>query len=166
MRTRLAVAVLVVFAGNVARAQTQDLGHKTLGTVGLDAGTLQETGLYAVYALGAYRSDRVLDRTGARIPLDIDASAFVSLFGISGSYELPRLHTWVSATFTAPVARVSLSTDDPRASLDRFGFGDIYAEPLQLGWRPPRSNVIVAYGFYAPTGRLEPGGKGGVGEEQ
>jgi hypothetical protein len=72
----------------------------------------------------------------------------------------------VSAAVTAPVARVAVNSDDPRASLDDFGFGDVYVKPLQLGWRPWRAQLLVAYGFYAPTGHLEPGGRGGVGAGQ
>lgn len=158
--------VAVAVADGAARAQTQDLGHKTLGTLGLDAGSQQPTGVYALDAIGAYRADRIVDRNGVPVPIGVEATAFVNVFGVSGSYELPRLGTFVGAAFTAPVARVSLNTDDPRASLDDFGFGDLYVQPLRLGWKPWGNDLGVGYGFYAPTGHRAPGGTDGVGAGQ
>jgi hypothetical protein len=99
------------------------------------------------------------------VPVGLQASAFENVFGVSGRYELPRVKTTIGATVTMPVARVSVSTDDPRASLDDYdyGFGDLYVQPLELGWRPFGHDVVAGYAFYAPTGRREPGGRGGVG---
>jgi len=163
VRNFVLVALVVGAAGGrVARAQ-QDLGHKTLGTIGLDAGELPEPGLYVEDAVGAYRADELIDRDGARVPVGLQASALVNVFGVAGRYELPRLQTTIGASVTMPVARVSLSTDDPRASLDDFGFGDLYVQPLELGWRPFRDDVVVGYAFYLPTGHLAPGGNDGVG---
>ena len=167
MRARAACKVVVVLlvTGGVARAQ-QDLGHKTLGTLGLDAGKLQRTGLYAADAVGAYRADDLIDRNGRLLPVGLSASALVNVFGVSGTYELPRLRTSVGATLSVPVARVSLSTEDPRASLDDFGFGDLYVQPIKLGWRPWGHDLVAGYAFYAPTGHVTPGGHGGVGTSQ
>ncbi len=163
---RIGTIVLFTLAvsGDVARAQ--DLGHKLLGTLGLDAGTLEPPGLCAIEAVAAYRADQVVDRNGHRLPIDVAADAFTNVFGVSVSWDLPRLHTTIGATVTVPVARVSLATEDPRASLDDFGFGDVYVQPLLLGWRPGKNNVVVGYAFYAPTGQVEPGGLGGVGDGQ
>jgi len=158
--------VATAVAGGRAGAQTQDLGHKTLGTLGLDAGSQSPTGVYAIDAIAAYRADRLVDRNGVVVPVAIEARAFVNVFGVNGSYELPRLHTFVGAAFTAPVARVSLATDDPRASLDDFGFGDLYVQPVRLGWKPWGNDLGVGYGFYAPTGHRAPGGTDGVGTGQ
>jgi hypothetical protein len=159
---RKIVLVALLAAGGAARAQ-QDLGHKVLGSLGLDAGELKPTGLYAVDAVGAYRADELIDRNGRRVPIALNATAFVNVFGVAGTYDIPRLHTSIGAAVTAPVARVALSTDDVRASFDDFGFGDLYVQPIALGWRPGRHEIVAAYAFYAPTGHLAPGGLDGVG---
>lgn len=159
---RKIVLVALLVAGGAARAQ-QDLGHKVLGTIGLDAGELQPTGLYAIDAVGAWRADELIDRSGRRVPVGIQATAFENVFGISGTYDVRALRTSIGAAVTMPVARVALSTDDPRASLDDWGFGDLYVEPIALGWRPGRHDIVASYAFYAPTGHLAPGGTGGVG---
>jgi hypothetical protein len=33
-----------------------------------------------------------------------------------------------------------------------YGFGDIYVQPLVLGWHTPRADVTAGYAFFAPTG--------------
>jgi hypothetical protein len=33
-----------------------------------------------------------------------------------------------------------------------FGFGDMYIQPINLGWRTKRADIIAAYGLYLPTG--------------
>ncbi len=62
-----------------------------------------------------------------------------------------------------PLARISLSIDDPRANIDRAGLGDLFVQPLKLGWRKKRYDAVATYAFYAPTGRFEPRSGGGVG---
>jgi len=43
----------------------------------------------------------------------------------------------------------------PRLSLgvSPTGVGDMYVEPINLGWKRKKADVKVAYGFVAPTGR-------------
>jgi hypothetical protein len=38
-----------------------------------------------------------------------------------------------------------------------YGFGDLYVQPINLGWRTKRADILAAYGVYAPTGS---GGRG------
>ena len=33
-----------------------------------------------------------------------------------------------------------------------YRFGDIYVQPVILGWHTPRADVTVGYAFFAPTG--------------
>ncbi|HEX6835942.1 MAG TPA: transporter, partial [Polyangia bacterium] len=161
-RARNFVLVALVVAGGAARAQ-KDLGHKVLGTLGLDAGELPPEGIDAADAVIGYRAGELIDRDGRKVPVGLSASAFANVFGVAGVYDVRRLQTSVGAAVSMPVARVALSTDDPRASLDDFGLGDLYVQPIVLGWRPRRHEIVVGYGFYAPTGHLTPGGREGVG---
>lgn len=69
------------------------------------------------------RADELVDRAGRDLPVGLSASASANVFGVAGLYDLAPLHTTVGAAVSMPVARVSLSPDDPRASLDDFGGG-------------------------------------------
>ncbi len=160
----VAVAIsLVALVGARGASALQELGHKTLGTLGLDAGSQPESGLYASDGVLAYGAQSLYDRQGNLIPIGVEARAFANSFGIGGTYELPHLHTYVGAAIGLPIARVAISTDNPFASLDDFGLGDLYVRPLKLGWRLGRADLVTGYAFYVPTGQVEPGGLGGVG---
>jgi hypothetical protein len=51
--------------------------------------------------------------------------------------------------------------DRPEASFDRFGLADVYVQPVHLGWRGDRVDVVGSYGLYLPTGTSPlAGGKG------
>jgi hypothetical protein len=62
-----------------------------------------------------------------------------------------------------PLARISISSDAPPVSIELAGFGDIFVQPLKIGLRRPRFDALALYTFYAPTGRFQPRGGGGVG---
>ncbi|MHB8875297.1 MAG: SphA family protein, partial [Myxococcaceae bacterium] len=83
-------------------------------------------------------------------------------FGVAFTWKAP-LATYLNSSLSVPIARVRINTDRPEASVDRFGFGDLYLQPLKLGWRLPRWDFVTGYAFYAPTGKYEAGGSEGVG---
>jgi hypothetical protein len=161
---RLVVLVLALF-GASAPARAQELGHKVLGTLGIDAGRWAPPGIYVVDQLGYFSADEVRDRNGTRVPiagLEIDAVA--NGLGVAGVFRLTEtLRAGATAAF--PLAHVSLSSTDPRAHLDAFGLSDAYVEPVRVGLHLPHADVILGYGLYIPTGRFEPSG-GGVGSGQ
>jgi len=139
-----------------AEAQ-QDAGHKILGTLGLRAGSQPGTGLYLSDRFVGYFSSRLRDRAGApiRIPVEIDAQA--NAIGIQLTYEIRALRTFVNTTVGIPIARVSLRSDRAEASLDRFGFADVFIQPLKLGWSLPRVDLTAGYALYIPTGQATEG---------
>jgi hypothetical protein len=149
-----------------ARAAAQDVGHKMIGTLGLHAGAQPDPGLYAADRAFFYTAERVNDRHGEPIPGPIDLDVFENAIGVAGTYRLPRLRLYVNGAVSIPIQRVSVTTDRPEASVDRFGLSDIYVAPLWLGWRSARLEVVTGYAFYIPTGRFEPGGHGGVSHAQ
>jgi hypothetical protein len=113
-----------------------------------------------------YAAERLIGPRGNAIPLDLRLDAYSEVLGIGATCKVPRLATYVSASVGVPMARVSLNTQRPDASIDLFGLGDLYVQPLLLGWRPPRLDVVLGYAFYAPTAPHEPGGTDGVGSAQ
>jgi hypothetical protein len=166
MKNKLAAAALsaaAVLLCSPATAQ-EALGNKLLGTLGLDAGQQVEPGLYISDRFGTYSSDRLVDRNGNDLPVGFDASALAGAIGVSGTLQWKRISTYVTVSAALPIAHVSVNTDRPSASIDRFGFGDLYLEPLQLGWRTRQLDVIAGYALYVPTGGHEPGGTDGAGK--
>jgi hypothetical protein len=154
-----------LLASESATAQ-QAVGHKVLGTAGLQAGSQASPGVSFIDQFVFYSAERLINPRGSALPVGLRLDAYSEDLGIGGTYELPGLATYVSGSLGVPMATVSLNSRRPDASIDLFGLGDLYVQPLLLGWRLPRLDVIVGYAFYAPTARHEPGGTDGVGSAQ
>lgn len=158
-------AILLAAAHFAARpAQAQNLGHKVLGGVGIDAGVQPEPGLYLLDRIIFFDANTLRDRHGARVPIrGLDVDAVGNVFGASLMIK-PRNGPYLTFAFGLPWADISLTTTDPRVSVDRSGFGDLFVQPLMLGTRFRHADLVAAYTFYAPTGRFEPRrASGGVG---
>jgi hypothetical protein len=155
--------LLLLPAAPAARAQSQDLGHKILGGIGLDAGTQPDAGLYVGDRLVYYRAHELNDRNGERIPVKgLDIKGVSNVAGVSRTFKLDGA-LYLSASVAVPIAWLSLNSDEPRASIDRFGLGDVFVEPARLGLRHPHFDVVTSYGFYAPTGQAQ---RSGIGARQ
>jgi hypothetical protein len=158
---RLALLSLALLATPDARAQ--DLGHKILGAVGIDAGTQAPPGLYFATRIIRFDAGRLRDRHGDLVPLrGLDVDVVAAAFGAALTLKPPGA-PYLSFAFSIPLADISINVDDPRVSVDRSGFGDLFVQALKVGWRFPDVDLGAAYAFYAPTGRFEPRGRGGVG---
>jgi hypothetical protein len=145
-----------------AAAQEQ-LGNKMLGTIGLGAGSVPRSGLYLLGQLFSYGADTLVDRNGHALPFDPALRIRAAMLGVGASFDVPAIGTSIGASVGLPFVHVTAATQRAEASIDRFGLGDLYAQPLKLGWKLGRAEIVVGYAFYAPTGRFEPGGKDGVG---
>jgi hypothetical protein len=144
-------------------AGAQDLGHKVLGTLGLLAGSQPSSGLYVVDRLLSYGANDIFDRDGHRIPVGLDLDAVANGIGAQVTLKLPRLSTYMNVSVGVPASHIHLQTDRPEATLDRFGFGDLYVQPIKIGWKMTQVDIVSGYAFYAPTGRFTPRGSDGVG---
>lgn len=134
-------------------AAAQDLGHRLVGTQGLYAGRQREPGLYVADQLAYYGAETLRDRDGDEVPVeDLRIDAIGNALGLSLVLELPDDTTFLTMTAAVPLARASLSSERPEASLDRLGLGDVFLQPLLLGWRVPHLDVVTGYSVYLPTG--------------
>ncbi len=141
----------------------QQVGNKVLGTLGLLAGSQPDSGLYVVDQFASYGANEVFDRAGNRIPVGLDLNAWANPVGFQVTFKLPWPSMYVNASLAAPIANVSLQTNQPLASVDTFGFGDVYVQPVKVGWKMTQLDIVAGYAFYAPTGLYIPRGSGGIG---
>ncbi len=155
------LALIGLVCARSQAAQAQDLGHKLVGTVGLDAGSQPPPGLYLADRLVYYRADRAYDRDGDRLDIaGLDIDAVGNALGVAAVLALPAIGASYGAAAAAPIASVRLRSDRPEASVDRFGLGDVALKPIQLGWRFDGAAVLAEYAVYIPTGRFEAGASG------
>jgi hypothetical protein len=157
LRLRPWLAV-TLFAATPASAQ--QLGTKVMGGLGIDAGTQSPPGLFVVERFIQFTADRARDRNGDLLPIQgLNLLARANALGVA--YTLgPQRSPYLTVAASVPYARAALNSDNPVVALDRLGLGDAYMQPIKIGWRAPRYDVVASYAFYAPTGKFEP--KSGV----
>jgi len=138
----------------------QQLGYKLLGSAGIDAGVQPPPGLAIVSQALHFAANELRDRAGNVVPvdgLDIDATGLA--LGVSYTSK-PKKATHLTFAAGLPVADIHVSSDEPAASLSGYGFSDAFVQPMKLGWRERRFDVVTAYVAYVPTGHFEPKGVG------
>jgi hypothetical protein len=166
MRFRKIAFALSVCAQLLVAAKTtaaQDLGHKLPGLIGLDAGRIPEPGLYLVDRVVYYRANELRDQNGSLIPIgNLRLRGLSNAVGISYTVNLKQSSMSLTVTAAAPVARLRLNIPDrPDVSFDRSGLADAYIQPVRLGWRGDRFDVVSSYAIYLPTDLFPlAGGKG------
>jgi hypothetical protein len=149
-----------------ARTEAQQLGHKVLGSLGLFAGSQPDSGLYVVDQFASYGANEVFDRAGHRIPVGLDLDAWSNPVGFQVTFKLPWHSMYMNVSAAAPIAQISLQTNQPEASVDTFGFGDVYVQPIKVGWKLTQTDIVAGYSFYAPTGLYIPRASGSIGRGQ
>jgi hypothetical protein len=156
------VCLAILLTASIAGAQVQDLGHRLPAGAGFDAGTQVDEGIYLGDRFVWFASGRVRDRHGAAVPIEnLDIDAYGNVFGIAGTRRLGELYVTVATA--VPIVKLSIDSDNPAASVDRLGLGDVFVEPIQLGARLSHVDVVGSYSFYAPTSQ---GQRTGVGRSQ
>jgi hypothetical protein len=161
---RYALFLAVIFLFNCIDAHSQNLGHKLPGLLGLDAVKIPEPGLYLLDRAARFEAGELRDRNGDLVPtgpLDLVVSA--NSFGISYTKRISSGMTFLTMTAGGPIARVKIGVANrPDADLDRFGMGDFYIQPVRLGWRRDKFDVITGYGIYLPPDRSALAGGSGT----
>ena len=160
VRASIAGAAIVVLSS--ATADAQQLGYKLLGSAGIDAGVQPPPGVAIIDRVLNYKSTELRGRHGEVVPIDgLDINATGMALGAALTTEVKH-ETFLTLAFALPLARINVSSDRPDASINGFGFADMFVQPLRVGWRHPHFDVATAYNVYVPTGKFEPRG-GGVG---
>jgi hypothetical protein len=133
----------------------QYLGDQQIGLAGLKAGSQPGPGFYLTIPL--YYRDRnisIYDAHGNQVLKGITAD--ISLFvlpGVTVTTPFKILGATYGASFTEWISNGVV--DVAAVNFHRttgYGYGDIYVQPLILGWRVPHLDVTAAYAFFAPTG--------------
>ncbi|MGH8470315.1 MAG: SphA family protein [Gammaproteobacteria bacterium] len=137
------------------------------------ASTIQYHYLYSTDTLKDRNGNEVgsLARTGplgtttVTVDPDIDVFALVPTFAWVSSWQVlgARYGAYIAPSFADNSAQVNLSLarsgrfrdTGSSTTLDSdtgFGIGDLFVQPLWLGWSGKHYDVAAGYGFYAPTG--------------
>jgi hypothetical protein len=147
--------VLLAFIA-VLPLSAQYQGDQSVGFAGLKAGSLSDPGIYVTLPLYFRQSDISLyDSHGNRILKNLTAG--INQFDLPGiqvvtPYKFLGAHYGVSYLQYITNGVVSVASADFHRSTN-YTFGDIYVQPIILGWNKKRFDVTAAYAFFAPTGK-------------
>lgn len=149
-----------------APAAAQNLGHKVMGAVGLLAGSQPDSGFYVLDRFLSYSANEVFGGAGNRLPVGLDLDLVANLAGFQVTLKLPWHSLYMNVAVGVPYSHLSLQTNVPEVDVDTFGLSDVYVQPISIGWKRKRMDIVTGYAFYAPTGRYLPRGNGGIGNGQ
>ena len=153
---RVACLAAVLLAVPLRPTAAQQLGYKLLGSAGIDAGVQPPPGLAIVSQTLHYDASELRDRQGNVVPIQgLSMKATGSALGVSYTTK-PKGAPYLTFAAGLPLADIHVSSDEPATSLNGYGFSDMFFQPLKLGWRERRFDLVTAYVLYAPTGRFEP----------
>jgi hypothetical protein len=165
----LAAALLTAHAG--------EIGHFAPGVPNIRDFAMPGPGFYGVLYNYGYTTDRLNDSGGNRVnsvtinpgpgpgvtlgvDVDVDVYAIAPTFIWISPWKIlgAKYGAYVSQSFGNTSVGASLATQSGsgRSAEDsQFGVGDIFVQPLWLGWAREHWDFALGYGFYAPIGKYD-----------
>ncbi len=139
-------------------AQAQERGQYLPGFRGLNAATQASPGFtYANYFIW-YPASTLKDRAGNTVPLNFNLDLIADMNVFVYTTKAKFLGANYGFTVLLPITNTAASLPSVGPGIGAGGIGDLYLEPINLGWKLAKGNVYASYGFVAPTGRFDPAG--------
>jgi hypothetical protein len=171
---RSAIFALLITAGGNVSAGT--LAHYAPSVYNIRDFLIPDPGFYMVFYAPYYHTDKYKDdhgnpitsitgpnRTGQIVTLayttDIDVETISPEFIWVPHWTLPgggKIGAYVAPSFGNSSVSASLETAtgrDVSSSHSQFATGDLFVQPVWLGWATTHWDLSAAYGAYAPTGK-------------
>jgi hypothetical protein len=175
MSSRSAALLLALAAATPWPAAAGKLGHFAPSVPNIRDYILPSPGVYYLQYNYYYTTDNLRNRDGDRVdtvtgplgnPVQIDAQIDMGIFSPAlvwvPDFEVlgGHLGAFGVVPFQSPSVQVAVETVfDLGLDVDSntFGLGDVFVQPVWLGWGGKHWDAGFAYGVYAPTGRYEGG---------
>ncbi len=147
-----AIAALLLFAACVP-ARAQELGAVLRSDMGLKSGTQPSPGYYFSFVYYDAEYSSVRGPNGNALPGQVSTSLTLPFPVIAATTKWKL----VGGNYGFKVAiifsnQALTSTLVPIQKGNTIGFGDIYIQPINLGWHTKHFDYLAAYAFHAPTG--------------
>ena len=155
MKFKFALVLIIALACSSLSLKAQYIGDQFPGLAGLKAGSLPDPGIYLTLPLyyrdsnitiyDAHGDQALKDFTAAIDVIAMPSVAVITPFKILGAtYGVSYTQWIINGLLNVASTNFQRSTG--------YGFGDIYVQPVILGWHVPHADFTAGYSFFAPTG--------------
>ncbi len=176
MKVFWAIALAGLLSITFSGAQAGETGHFSAGVANIRDFVVPDPGIYGILYNYMYMSDQVNDRDGdeisqvtierpplaTTIDLDVDLDVYVMTAGVMWASHYKLLGATYGAYAMFPLANTSIgasfatqSGSGRSADESQFGVGDMFVQPVWLGWKRPNFDAALGYGLYLPVGKYE-----------
>jgi hypothetical protein len=150
-------------------------GHFAPGVPNIRDYVVPEPGFYGVLYNYWYDTDQLNDSDGNKISsitinpgpgegITLDVNVDVNIYALAPTFIWvsdwkvagARYAAYISPTFSNSSIRAALTTETGQGvnpERGQFAAGDLFVQPLWLGWSAKHLDVATGYGFYAPIGK-------------
>lgn len=163
MRATLLTALVIAALGIPVAAQ--ETGHYPAGVEGIKAASIPGPGQYLKWYNIYYEADAFNDRNGKNIPGGFDAEVLATAPRLIWITEEKAFGADYGFDLLIPVLYTDLAIPGAGITDSMGGVGDLYVEPLMLGWHGDRYDIGAAAGFWAPTGNYNLGRPASPGKD-
>ena len=155
MSFRLALACVFLLAIIALPVAAQERGQYIPGTGGLNSGIQTPEGITYANLFIWYPATKFKDQNGDTAPINFDLDLLVDLNLVAYTTKAKFLGANYGMAVVLPIVNSPVSLPRLGTGISPTGLGDLYVEPINLGWKLKKADVKVAYGFVAPTGRFD-----------
>lgn len=155
MKCRVAFFCLLLLGMISLPAMAQERGQYIPGTAGLNSGMQTPEGITYANLFVWYPSTKFKDQNGNTAPIVFDLDLLVDVNLLAYTTKAKFLGANFGMAVAVPIVNTPVSLPRLGAGVSPTGIGDIYVEPINLGWKRKKADVKFAYGFVAPTGKFD-----------
>lgn len=143
------VAVAAMCAATVVG---QERGLYLPGLRGLNTAEQPAPGFTYANFFTVYPTDAYKNKDGNKAPIDFGLDLVADMNVLAYTPKKKILGATYSASIPVPIVNSAVTIPRIGVGVEGGGIGDIYIEPLSLGWTMKKGKVRAAYGVSAPTG--------------
>jgi hypothetical protein len=161
----LGISLFLVASAGSCRAQTLTplRGVYTPGFSATNSGVMPDPGLTYTNTFMDYSFDQVNCPDCGTISQKFNASILIDQNLFMWVFKQKILGANFGLVADLSVTNSALSLADLGPISGGGGFADSYFQPVTLGWHLKRADIMVAYGFFAPTGKFTAGASNNTG---
>lgn len=158
----LLVALLGLIASGLS---AQETGHYPAGAEGIKGATVPGPGDYLKWYNFYYQAETLKDGNGNRVPTPFNVNVFATAPRFIHITETEILGANYGWDVLVPLLHTDIEAPGLSLNRSRTAVGDIYVEPLLLGWHGDQYDLGAAIGIWCPTGDYNPNSPANAGKD-